>query len=72
VTTLDEAQAATVRALDEFVDACAALDDAQAFYDQNAELMDDGPRAAAMAALAAARFAKVITGLRLIQSGVTL
>lgn len=72
MTALGEAQAATVKVFDDYVDACTALDDAQAFLDRNEDHMDDGPRATAMAALVTARFAKVSAGLLLIRSGVIL
>jgi hypothetical protein len=52
---------------DDYVAACAALNEAQADFDRNAAHMDDGPRVTAMAALATARFAKVDAAASLIR-----
>ena len=53
---------ALIKVSDDYADACQALDEAQEYHDQNWKFMGDGPRAAAMAALATARFAKVSAG----------
>jgi hypothetical protein len=53
---------------DDEVDACLALDEAQEFYNRTAEHMDDGPRATALAALATARFHKVLATSALLQA----
>jgi hypothetical protein len=65
---ISESMKTVYRIADDYADACQALSEAQAFYDRNAESMDDGPRATALAALATARFARVTAASSMLQT----